>query len=129
LLFSAPSEIPTQARTTSSKISKSSQWRLRQAAVRDGALAGLLSAVVAQMAKVLLVTRSLAMSACHLNSGPSATQRSRQLCAKRQPSSPGNFQTRARDGLVLQFTCLNRVPLLHREIFHVRMVLEQLNDV
>jgi hypothetical protein len=30
---------------------------------------------------------------------------------------------------VLWLICLNRVPLLHREIFHVRMVLEQLNDV
>jgi hypothetical protein len=40
--FYAP-EIPTHSRTTSSKIDKSSQWHLRQAAVHNGLLAGLAS--------------------------------------------------------------------------------------
>src|ERR1700694_4072915 len=35
----------------------------------------------------------------------------------------------AKRSLVLRLICLLHVPLLHREIFHIRMVLEQLNDV
>jgi hypothetical protein len=82
LIFSAPPEIPTQSRSNSSKIEKSSQRQLRQAGRVRRCACRFLSEHRRRSncpsRAHRLIARNVGFS---LNGGPSATLRSCQLCA------------------------------------------------